>query len=372
MKFFKKLKIELIPVLGIIDVLLLILFFLTTNLTEDSTQHFQENRPYSLFYQLYSRLGYRLRYQYLSTLPPQQGDMLIYFDCDLQKDDLDDLIKQWVKPGGGLFIAGMSGECHHTVEVETSQIDTFYIKEKSEIKSVLSSERKYKHFSKSNDLGTENIILYSEAGPLLYQTTRGAGRIFVLTDSLLLTDDYLKKEEIAIMVNDLLRPYYKKRIYLVRANLVQQDRNIPLLALLFKDKMFFISMQLIWLVLLFIAWQGIRFGEPQLLNPYAKRSLSEHLRAVGAFYQKTNALSIIEHINLEYFINKYAKATGYRFKTTFSQGELEKVVGEIEKIIPSLSRDQIRQCFQEDKRTTSGRIQNKERNRAVILEALKR
>jgi hypothetical protein len=108
------------------------------------------------------------------------------------------------------------------------------------------------------------------------------------------------------------------------------------------------------------------------LDPYRKRALSEHLKAVANFYQKTNSLMILDQINLEYFIFKLNKITGRRFKSSNRPEERNIIVKYLETAVPDLSSSQIRLCLSETKNQTLSQIQSKEKLRDTILKSLKK
>ena len=378
MKSIKGIKIDIVPVLGVTGLLIVVLYFLFVNLGGEPLGENWQRGEYSLFYRLYKNLGYRLNELHTPTLPKQQGDLLICFDRDLEKEELDKVVAEWVKPGGSLFLAGMTGlrDPLTLAELDVSRIYSVYEQNQTGLPRSINNFKgeMIKHVVNNSNQFRQKVILDSEQGPLLYQLTEGAGSIFMLTDSELLKEDYLKEETTAIFFNELFKPYFKKRIYFIWGDTGQSSPSqaTPSLSLLFKDKMRFISLQLIWILLLFILWQGTRFGEPQLLDPYRKRALSEHLKAVANFYQKTNSLMILDQINLEYFIFKLNKITGRRFKSSNRPEERNIIVKYLETAVPDLSSSQIRLCLSETKNQTLSQIQSKEKLRDTILKSLKK
>ena len=379
MKPIKRIKIDIVPVLGITGLLIIAFCFLVVNLGGEPLGENWQKGEYTLFYRLYKKLGYRFNELHTSTLPKQQGDLLIHFDMDLKKEELDKVVEQWVKPGGSLFIAGITGfrDPLYFAKLDASPIYSVYEQTQTRLRRRITdlNGELIKHIINGNDIiPQQRVILDSEQGPLLYQTTKGAGLILILTDSDLLKDDYLKEEKVAIFFNELFKPYFKKRIYYILGDTVQSSpsKATSPLTLLFKDKMRFISLQIIWIFLLFILWQGTRFGEPQSIDPYRRRTLSEHLKAVANFYQKTNSLKILDQINLEYFIFKLNKITGRRFKSSNSPEELNNIIKYLETTFANISVDQIRFCFAKAENQILSQIQSKEKLRNTILKTLKK
>ncbi|NLW48111.1 MAG: hypothetical protein GXY86_12360 [Firmicutes bacterium] len=378
MKPIKGIKIDIVPVLGVTGLLIVLLYFLFVNLGGEPLGDNGQRGDYSLFYRLYKNLGYRLNELHTPILPKQQGDLLIYFDRDLEKEELDKVIEEWVKPGGSLFVAGITGlrDPLTLAKLDASRIYSVYEQNQTGLlRRIINFKGELiKHIANRSDLVGQKVILDSEQGPLLYQMTKGAGSVLMLTDSDLLKYDYLKEETTAIFINELIKPYFKKRIYIIWGDTGRSSpsQTMPFLTLFFKDKMGFISLQLIWILLLFILWQGTRFGEPQLLDPYRKRTLSEHLKAVANFYQKTNSLKVLDQINLEYFIFKLNKITGWRFKSSNRPEELNNIVKYLGTVVPDLGPSKIRLCFSKAENQTLSQLQSKEELRDIILKSIKK
>ncbi|NLY74456.1 MAG: hypothetical protein GX075_04060 [Firmicutes bacterium] len=366
-------KIDFLPLLGVIGLLLTVLSFLCVNLGGAPGDRFPDAGRYELFYRLYKNLGYRLRESAPSALPKQRGDLLIYLDRELQPDELERLLAEWVEPGGSLLIAGFDHrDPLSSAMVGISRVKSIRIETETGTDRLLldSKGELLRHLSAGDGSLLKNSLLSTEQGSLLYRRTHGKGTVFVLVESDLLKNGYLREEKLAVFFNDLLKPYFRKRIYLIHSVPERTGEALTVLALLLKGRMRFITFQALWVMLLFIARQGIRFGKPRPVDPYRKRTLSEHLRAVANFYQKTRCLMIIDQINREFFLFKLAKLMGRRFKSTDPEG-LETMRNYLESLLPQLSGDQIRLCFSEDGNQTLSRIQAKERTRELILKTLK-
>jgi hypothetical protein len=225
-----------------------------------------------------------------------------------------------------------------------------------------------KHFTPNHDLRKESIILDSKAGPLLYKTFQEGATVFVLSDSALLTNEYLQDDNTAVFFNRLLAPYFTKRIYFIREDLNGPGKTVSILTFLFQGNLLFISLQLLWMFGLFIAWQGKRFGSPQLADPYARRTLSDHLKAVGHFYQKTNSLRILDEINCDYFKYMLHKITGFQWKEPPGLEDLEK----IKKLSQTgaIGKEQFMECLRKDPLISSNRLQTKAKLQDQILKSL--
>ena len=374
MNLKEKTRFNMVSYLGIAGIFFVILYFLFANLSRNTAYQFQEHGEYSLFYKLYGNLGYKIENHYRPTLPNQKNSVLIYLDCVPNKEELDKIIRQWVEPGGVLFIVGINSDCDpvSSAQISESSIQSIYTVNESSTNLMIGfTEQTFRYLSTDDDFVMENVILSTEMGPLLYGITKGKGTVFVLSDSELLKDKHLCMEKVAIFFNSIFKPYFAKEFFVVRSDFREVvDTSTPVLVLFFKDRLIFVTLQLIWIMLLFFAWQGKRFGQPQLLDPYAKRTISEHLRAVGHFYQKTNAARIIDRINTGYFKHMINKLMGFRFRTSIQANKSDQIIEYISSVVPEFSEQQIRRCLDAGGSISTNLLLDKEQLQDEILEAL--
>lgn len=380
MKQGTKFKIDILPVLGVIGLILVMLYFLLSNLNQGGAGEPPARDPYYLFHKLYKNLNYTIIGHYPRRLPEPRGNLMIYFNYDGNEKQFNKLRGQWVKKGGTLWIAGIQGDLDPVSSggLACSRIKTaFHHRANPEAgppggKPVVTLKEKYvKHFIKDSEWDGEGILLDSGPGPLLYKTSEGLGSILVLSDSVLITNEYLRQDRAALFFNRLLQPYYGKQIYIFRADLSGGPGTIPVLVLLFKDKLLFITLQLLWILALFMARQGKRFGEPQLLDPYARRTLSEHLKAIGHFYQKTGRPGIVDEINGEYFKYRLTKITGLQWKDPPALEDIDKIQNHLGLGDTVITREQIMDCLKKDPHITPSRLYNKAKEQDRILKRLK-
>lgn len=109
-----------------------------------------------------------------------------------------------------------------------------------------------------------------------------------------------------------------------------------------------------------------------MVDPFARRTLSEHLKAVGQFYQKTDALRIIDEINTDYFKYKLSKKTGLHFKSSGQPEELEKIQRYLSPNNSEIDREQLVLSLKNEANITITRLQQKETIRDSILKSLRK
>jgi hypothetical protein len=379
----RKFSIDLLPVMGIIGLALVILYFLLSTLNPGSAGEPPTNDRYHLFTRLYKQLGYSIIEHYPRHLPKPRENMIIYFDYQENPKELKKLINHWVKKGGTLWIAGIEGDKDpiSSCKLASSKLKTVYdrstgAEEGSFVKKTVVRLKgtETKHFAKDNKLDPDGILLESRQGPLCYKIPKGDGWIFALSDSSLLSNEFLQQDKAAVFFNRMLQPYFGRRIYTLRSDLLGQrnaSKTIPVLALLFKDKLLFITLQILWILALFMARQGKRFGEPQLIDPYARRTLTEHLKAIGHFYWKTGNSGIVDEINGEYFKYMLGKLTGLQWKDNPTPEDIQKIKTQLSAHDPSITPEQIRDCLKKDPRISTSRLLHKAKAQDRILGHLK-
>jgi hypothetical protein len=381
MKKEAKRSIELLPVLGIVGLLFVILYFVLANIKVDPGKEPQRRSEYYLFYKLYGRLGYKIGDHPFTTIPLHPGDMAVCFDYDGEQTVLNKGLQQWIERGGTLFVGGLKGKEDPFSSSPIKAAPTRSIirrrpqaarAAKEPVLVRLNGRASIQYFTATADVERHHVLLDSEHGPLIYAMKRGKGRIIVLSDSRLLTNDYLRKENLAVFFNQLMRPAFKQRIYILRQDIANRQKAVPLLALLFTGKLVYLTLQLLWILLLFIVWQGKRLGEPQLVDPFARRTLSEHLKAVSQFYQKTNALSIVDEINSDYVRYKLWKKTGVQWKERGPSQDAERLRRRLGSNRSGVKLDQVIMGLKREPHITLSRLYQKEKVREAILKSLRK
>jgi hypothetical protein len=385
MKQSQKRAVDLVPLWGTLGLILVALYFILSNFTAPSGRERLSSSAYALFYKLYPKLGYRFKTQYFKpqyrlNLPQPRQDLLICFDYDGDARKWRTIRRQWVDRGGVLFIAGLNTkkDPFSSRRLKWGSIQLARVVKGEHAASGLGGVRlnlegKFlKYFTGRSGKVGEKIILAADRGPLVYQMTSGAGTVLVLADSGLLKNNCLRGDDVAIFVNELLKPYFKHRIYLIDTNVAPGRRATPILVFLFQNQLRYFSWQLLWIGFLFLVFQGKRFGEPQLVAPYARRTLSEHFKAVGNWYQKTQALAIVEGINCDYFQYMVQKLTGLSLKLPLREGSLAKIGAYLTTVDADLSADQVTMALSKETSLTFSRLQKKAQLQERIIKMLRK
>ncbi len=292
----------MLAVIGFIFILLY-LFVSFIGLKEVSDDSAVKKSPYSfeLFYRLFTNLDYKIeKWPGQAPLPDSDFIMILNYQ-DYNKDFIESLLP-WVEQGGNLFIAGVISEEDPIFQYK---LDYYKKIDKLEVAPVISQDVRSISADKgrmiTSELEDDQKLIYNDEGTVLYQEKYGSGNVFLLSDSSFLTDRQIQHEDIAILTNNILKTYFRQKIYVKEFRLNYIESADPM-GIFFKGKLFLLTLQLIILGLFFVAWKGIRFGNPISIDLYSRRSLSEHLQGVGQFYQKAKAFQLMDKTDIHYFI----------------------------------------------------------------------
>ncbi|MCP4136812.1 MAG: hypothetical protein GY754_37930 [bacterium] len=408
-------KIDTKIILGIMGILFIAFYILAGSITQspESDDGFfsEQYHRYDFFYKLFRNLDYTVRKYNKKELPGTEN-IVFFFDYseeaaeekndtktektektekkeaakknsskeELIPDDFDfekskpkiekkpykETLLKWAESGGTLFILG--------VDTETDPLSGKPIKEGSykqiRIDSAISQDVKSlpmlsgKYIALPRNPYQVTKLLSTSNGTLLYRKPYGSGSIFILSDSALFANEHMKNEQAAVLVNNLLKPYFENTIYIVQRNLFSYSVSSPLV-ILFKSKMLYITLQIMLLCVLFVWWKGTRFGTPVHYRPNARRSLTEHITAVGLLYRKSQSMPIIEKINRSYFIYKVKKQLGLTRKVP-----LQTLVESIHRRT-GMNKALLRKLVNLEDTTSGVQILQKEKKRRTILEKMK-
>ncbi len=304
-------KINTASVIGIVGLILVALYTVSQLARFDKTGSKTRDSRYQLFYRLFKGLGYQTKHWSEEELPDSSG-LILYFNYEeANKVILEKLIHK-VKDGGVLVLAGIESD-HEPLQdkkVLSGRIGTLKVHESlsEDVGKLSTAHGRYFHSDMKG-----KVLLSFDDKPVLLETTSGKGKIYLLSDSSLFNDFHMADENVAVFINNLLKPYYEDKVYILhgkhysgKASRKAEDGLTPI-RMLFQGKLFFIAIHLILMGGLFILWKGKRFGQTLRLNPRSRRSLTEHLTAVGLFYRKAKSTHIVDHIQTQHFVFRLKK-----------------------------------------------------------------
>jgi len=297
-----------IPVIAFVFISLYAVFLITGGEGQVRERRSSLNRGgggYFLFYKLFKDLGYKLRRWYEVELPKKVG-CLIYYDYypdGLDQDTVDAVVK-WVRQGNCLFLVGIHGG---TDPVFYRRVDSGSARDVM-ISKEITSEPHLFSFSYSNYFEAETgdeVLMSSESGALLIRRSLGSGRVYLFADNNLFINRYFLNPYHAVFLNRIFNDYFTEDFYIYEyGTRISAYKVKNAVMILFKGDLVFITLHLFLLGMIFVVWQGKRFGKPLRAEPFKRRSISVHLAAVGGFLQKTRANKIVESLTRKYLIHR--------------------------------------------------------------------
>lgn len=299
--------------------------FPTEIVNRDPKFHNKKDEGFYIFYQLLEKLDYKIKATGEKEKLLKSSSVMIYTSesTDIlsnnkkEKDPQMSILRspelhQWVERGNDLVLIGSEsidqyygnpftgttknsstiilfksltgGDCTHFKDYQYKSEKVFYplfLKRFKESKLTLLGE------SESDEVSVAQI-------------QEGAGTVLLIAEGDFFSNINLKDLHYAYLLDALFSPYKNKKIYLIR----KPVKLIPTPSIgtfLFSGRHVVLVVHSLIMFLLFLYLAGKRFARPEILLGKKQRESTEHTRAVGIFYQRGQAFSLIEKIDSEYF-----------------------------------------------------------------------
>ncbi len=357
-------KINTTFVIGFVGLVLIVLYTVSQLARFDKTDLKARDSRYRLF----KGLGYQTKH-WTEKKPPDSSGLILYFNYQgKDKVFLDQLIHK-VKEGGVLLLAGIESDIEPMQDkaMLKGQIGSIKVHESlsEDVHKVAIVYGRYFHSDMEG-----KVLLSAGDKPILLETTAGKGKIYLLSDSSLFNDFHIADENVAVLINNLLKPYYGDRLYILHGENYSStpshgaEDSLTLIRKLFEGKLFFIAIHLILMGVLFILWKGKRFGKTVLLNSRSRRSLSEHLSAVGLFYRKAKSTHIVETIQTQHFVFRLRKLLGIPYHGS------EKVLIETGSKRLNVDKEALTRLIQEG-HSSEPELISREKEREKVIESIR-
>lgn len=361
-------KIRNYLIVGIFIILIVIAYVLVSIQGIEGLKQKEKMSPFKLFYTLFENLGYKTHKWYSSTLPDKKGVFLIFDYVNRHEEQIQNILDKVEEDGSVLFIVGIDEDID-----PYSNYDLIYEStENLTIDSSISQDVKkidggWGRVIESKLDESDTKLISTKDKTILYSSYHGKGKVYILSDNSLLGNWKFRNENIAILFNNILKPYYNDNLYLIYAGEESKKFvNRSPIDILFEDNFLFITIQLILLGVLLLIWKGKRFGKGLRLNPYERRTLLEHLYAVGIFYRKSKRYGNIDKINSEFFQFRLRKVLNLSYKYS-----IEKIVDLIKSLSnKDLDKDQIQDLLKSREMISESELLHREKRRQEILEQL--
>jgi len=267
----------------------------------------QDLDGYYIFYTLLKRLGYKIE-KTGSLGGHLKTGCLIYLEGNAENEAVYAKLTNWLEQGNTLFLGVSEAATDPILGIEIKTCEPEIIKPSNEMHSGVQTVG-YTASRYFDSVKNGTVLISVSSGAVLFSKSVGAGRLYLCAEPALLNNRSLQDKENAVMINNLFSPYFENTIWLFdSASTIGQVAN-PVLVL-FRGPLFFISLHLLLLAVLFLFRQAIRFGLPAQFNPYARRTIDEHVQAVGGFYLRAKAYALIDGLESSYFLFSLRKTVG--------------------------------------------------------------
>lgn len=329
---------------------------------EQSTRN-KSYRGYYIFYHLLKRLGYKI--QRRDTFSFFSRDTVLFYlnYRENQEEDFRE-IKDWVAQGNILFLIGMDTDTDPLFNNKIFHGDVQKINVHASLRDDI-DELSYKSTLYFDKESKGETLLGNSQGSILLRHAYEQGTVYLFSDSMFLSNGSLVHENNTVFLHNLLKEYYLNSLFVYEKESIVTSSPV---AFLFKGKLFYLTIHLLLMGLVFILINSIRFGNPVKANPLARRTLQEHLNAVGYFYLKSNALNLADTYGLKYFIYQVKNCLG--IKKRMSTGELVQLLKKYNSI--DESEDEITALFSKTGVKSEKILLKKRQKRNEIIERLKK
>ncbi|MCK5200593.1 MAG: DUF4350 domain-containing protein [Spirochaetales bacterium] len=301
-------KISPVVAISIISIIFIVLFLMVgasgfsgilpgSNLFSN-----KDDNGYYVFFRILEELDYQIIFEKRYKIPAAERSVIVYIDS-VEEEDLfsDEQITLWVRNGNTLVLFGetidwfMGADIIEPGEQEeiNYQLDKFIPSS-----PVFASD--YIPVEIFNEFNESTIIADNQNGIIIGQIKKGKGKILLISDRSVFNNNNMHNLQNALLLNNLVSDLQGIPIYL-RERYPVALYNPPIIRELLIGRLFYLSAHLILLFSLFIYMTGKRFSRPEILSGKKQRKITEHLKAVGLFYQKAGAFELIEQIDSKYF-----------------------------------------------------------------------
>lgn len=280
---------------------------------------------YYIFYTLLKRCGYKIQHWDPFT-SFRQDAVLFYFNYTNDQAREFREIKDRVSRGNVLFLIGIKTDTDPVFNNKIIHGDIQEIDVHSSLDDDI-DEFSYKSSLYFDKESKGEILLGNSRGSLLLRDDFKQGTVYLLSDSMLFSNRSLVNENNAVFLNNLLKEYYMNSIFVHEPVPVVTTSPV---AFLFRGRLFYLTIHLLLMGLVFILINVVRFGNPVMANPLARRTLQEHLNAVGYFYLKSNALHLADTYGVKYFVYQVKNILGIKKRVSIKK--LVKIIQKYDSI----------------------------------------
>ena len=258
---------------------------------------------YYVFYRLLQELSHNVVFTTTSSPTKKSPGVIVYLSLGEPYEIDSEGLMQQVRQGNDLLIIGAlsktfmeGGSLEEGTDLELRMNDSALSIQYPIEEPVLA--KAYFSASSFQSLG-DRILAETDDGVVIGRWQEKKGSITFIADPSLFINQNMRKIQNAALLASLFTRFQGKTLYL-RERPSTALYNPTMLKEFFTGDLRLFVLQLLLLFLLFLYYSGKRFSRPEVMERQEKRKISQHIKAVGMFYQKAGAYALIEEVNAEY------------------------------------------------------------------------
>ncbi|MCP4181123.1 MAG: DUF4350 domain-containing protein [bacterium] len=304
-----KIKISPITVVAILSILFIALFLMVSasgflaiipgsNLYKNKRDH-----GYYVFYRLLEELEYEITFEETYSVPEDDKSTIVYIDSLTDEILMEDQLSSWVRSGNTLVVFGnlveqfLDGE---SIEYGENEEIIFNNENIDPGDSIFASNYIPIEYLDSRGKQKKVIAENSDGGAIIVELMEGEGSVLIISDLSIFNNMNMHNSQNAVLLNNLFLELIDNPVYL-RERVSKALYAPSIVKELLGGKNFLLTLHLIIMLIMFIFITGKRFSKPERLEGKKLRKVTEHIKAVGLFYQKAGAYKLLDQIDSEYF-----------------------------------------------------------------------
>ncbi|MDC7126271.1 MAG: DUF4350 domain-containing protein [Spirochaetales bacterium] len=320
----------------------------------------KQDNGYYVFHRLLAELGYDVKFEKRYKTPKKKLSTIVYAAGSKENFPSEDYI-EWLKAGNTLVLIGEScsllleenaiedGE-NLPLEEAGKNSEKLPVELGITVSSCFSNE-------KIKNLHGLEILYKTTEGPVIVKSTIGSGHVIFISDSELFNNKNMHEIKNALLLDGLFSSLKGQPIYM-REQSSEAVYDVSLIGGLFNGAGGYIILQLVILLLLGVILMGKRFARPEILEAIERRKMTEHVKAVGLFFQRANAWQLIESIDANYFktiICRNKKPSDITTEDFLEYGSVKENIGEDDVVQRFNERQLLKHRIRERREYESGK-----------------
>jgi len=300
-------KVSPVVVISIISIIFILLFLMVGAsgfsgiLPGSRLFSNKDDNGYYAFFRLLEELDYQIIFEKKYKTPTVERSAIVYIDSITDDSFSNEQITLWIRKGNTLVLFGETIDLFMGEDIiESGELQEINYQDDEIIPSAAVFASNYIPVEIFNGLNESTVIADNQNGIIIGQIKKGKGKIILISDQSVFNNYNMHNLQNALLLNNLFSDLQGIPIYLRERNPAALY-NPSIIRELLIGRFFYLSAHLVLLFFLFIFMTGKRFSRPEVLAGKKQRKITEHLKAVGLFYQKAGAYELIEQIDSKYF-----------------------------------------------------------------------